>query len=84
MIHTTKDNNCVCEASTKLDAQKVFASVYHDHHSTELGATKHCQKLTLLKLDDRWRKSFESFLHCWTAKVQELEGIEDKLVDDDN
>jgi len=36
-----------------------------------------------MKLDDKWRKSFESFLHFWTAKVQDLEGIEDKLVDDD-
>jgi hypothetical protein len=36
-----------------------------------------------MKLDDKWRKSFESFLHFGTAKVQDLEGIEGKLVDDD-
>jgi hypothetical protein len=36
-----------------------------------------------MKLDHKWRKSFDSFLHFWTAKVQGLEGIEDKLVDDD-
>jgi hypothetical protein len=36
-----------------------------------------------MKLDNKWRKSFESFLHFWTAKVQDFEDIEDKLVDDD-
>jgi hypothetical protein len=85
-IHTTKGKNCVCEESTSLDAQKVFSSlldVYHDHLSTKISATKLCQELTLMKLDDKWCKPFESFLHFWTAKVQDLQGIEDKLVDDD-
>jgi hypothetical protein len=36
-----------------------------------------------MKLDDKWRKSFKFFLHFWTAKVQDLEDIEDILVDDD-
>jgi hypothetical protein len=87
IIHTTKGKNCVLEASTTLDTQKVYASlldVYHDHLSTKHTATKLCQELTLMKLDDKWRKSFESFLNFWTAKVQDLESIEDKLVDDDN
>jgi len=69
-----------------MDAQKVYAALldaYHDQLSTKLSATKLRQELTLMKLDDKWRKTFESFLHFWTAKVQELEGIEDKLVDDD-
>jgi hypothetical protein len=85
-IYITKGKNCVCEKSMSLDAQKVYASlldVYHDHLSTKLSATKLCQELTLMKLDYKWRKSFESFLHFWTAKAQHLEGIEDKLVDDD-
>jgi hypothetical protein len=86
IIHTTKCKNCVCEASTTLDAQKVYASlldVYHYHPSTKLSATKHCQNFNLMKLDDKWRKFCESFLHYCTATVQDLEGIEDKLVDDD-
>jgi hypothetical protein len=36
-----------------------------------------------MKLDDKCQKSFELFLHFWTAKVQDLKGIEDKLVEDD-
>jgi hypothetical protein len=86
IIHSTKGKNCVHEESVSLDAQKVYASlldVYHDHLSTKLSASNLCQELTLMKLDDKWRKSFESFLHFWTAKVQDLEAIEDKLVDDD-
>jgi hypothetical protein len=57
--------------------------VYHDHLSTKLSATKHRQERTLMKLDDKWRKPFESFLHYCVAKVQDLKGIEGKLVDDD-
>jgi hypothetical protein len=86
VIHTTKGKNCIREESTSLDAQKVYASlliVYHDHLSTNLSPTKHCKELTLMKLDDNWRRSFASFLHLWTAKVQDLTCIEDKLVDDD-
>ena len=86
IILTTKGRNCVREEHESLDAQKVYAALldtYHDHLSTKLSATKLRQELTLMKLDDKWRKSFESFLHFWTAKIQDLEGIEDKLVDDD-
>jgi hypothetical protein len=73
------------EESTSLDAQNVYPSlldVFHDHLSTTLTSSKLQQELTLMKLDDKWCKSFESFLHFWTAKVQGLESIEDKLVDD--
>jgi hypothetical protein len=62
IIHTTKGKNCVPEESTSLDAQKVY-----DHLSTKLSASKLCQELSLLKLDDKWRKSFEAFLHFWTS-----------------
>jgi hypothetical protein len=51
--------------------------------STNLTATKLHQELTLMKLDNKWRKSFESFLQVWTAKFQDIKGIEDKVVDDD-
>jgi hypothetical protein len=69
-----------------MDAQKAYAAlldVYHDQLTTKLSATKIRQELTLMKLDDKWRNRFESFLHFWTAKVQEVEVIEDKQVDDD-
>ena len=36
-----------------------------------------------MKLDDKWRKSYETFLNHWISRVQELESIEDKDVDDD-
>jgi hypothetical protein len=42
-----------------------------------------CQELSL-KLDDKRSKSFESFRQFLTAKIQDLEGIKGKLVDDDN
>jgi hypothetical protein len=86
IIHTTKGKNCVCEESTSLDAQKVDAyllDVYHYHLSTTLTSSQPGQEHTLMKLDDKWHKSFESFLHFWTAKVQDVKNIEDKLVDDD-
>jgi hypothetical protein len=86
IVYTTKGKICVREESTSLDAQKVYASllnVYHDHLSSKLSATKLRQEPTLVKLEDKWCKSFESFLHFLTAKVQDLKGIEDQLVDDD-
>jgi hypothetical protein len=85
IIHTTKGKNFVRGESTSLDAQKFCASIldaYHDHLSTKLSATKLCPQPTMMKLDDKWRKSFESFLHFWTTTFQDLEAIEDKLVDD--
>jgi hypothetical protein len=85
IILATKGKNCLREKSTLLDALKVYASllnVYHDHLSTTLTSSKLQQELTLMKLDDKWRKSFESFLYFSLAKVQDLEGIVYKLVDD--
>jgi hypothetical protein len=75
IILTTKGKNCVREESESMDAQKVYAAlldVYHDQLTTKLSATKIRQELTLMKLDDKWRKSFESFLHFWTAKSKNL------------
>jgi hypothetical protein len=83
IILTTKGKNCICDKCISMDAQKVYAKfleAYHDLLSINLSATKLCQELKLMKLDDKWRKSYESFLHFWTAKIQDLEGIEDKPV----
>jgi hypothetical protein len=68
-----------------MDAQKDYATLleaYRDPLSINLSTAKLHQELTLMKLDDKWRKSYESFLHFWTAKIQYLEGIEDKPVED--
>jgi hypothetical protein len=77
IILTTKCKNCICDECISMDAQKVYARLleaYHDPLSINLSATKLCQELTLMKLDDKWRKSYESFLHFWTAKIQDLKG----------
>ena len=36
-----------------------------------------------MKLDDNWRKSLKSFLHFCATNIQDMEGIENKLVDDE-
>jgi hypothetical protein len=36
-----------------------------------------------MKLDDKWRKSFETFLRHWKSKVQDLETVTDKGIDDE-
>jgi hypothetical protein len=49
-----------------MDAQMVYAALleaYHALFSIKLSAIKLCQELTHMKLDDKWRKSFELFLH---------------------
>jgi hypothetical protein len=49
-----------------------------------LSASKLRYELIVMRLDSKWRKGFETFLHFWTTKVQELEGIEDKAINDGN
>ena len=36
--------------------------------------------LTVMKLDDKWRKDFYSFLTHWRSQIQEFESIEDNLM----
>jgi hypothetical protein len=36
-----------------------------------------------MKLDDKWRKGFETFLTYWSSKIQDLESIEDKEIDEE-
>ena len=85
-ILTSKGRVCVRQFETTMDAQNVYAallSVYHDNFSASLEASTLRSELTVMKLDDKWRKGFETFLTHWSSKIQELESIEDKLVDDD-
>jgi hypothetical protein len=86
IIRSTNGKNCVRDQYDSSDAQKFYTALldaYHDQLSTNLRATRLRQELTLMKLDDKWRKSFELYLHFWIAKIQDLEGIQDKPVDDD-
>jgi Reverse transcriptase (RNA-dependent DNA polymerase) len=84
-ILTAKGRHCVRNHAATMDAQKVYAdllSVYNDNLSATLDATTLRAELTVMKLDDKWRKGFETFLTHWSNKVQELESIEDQIVDD--
>ena len=86
IILTSKGKVCVRAEYDSMNAQKVYASLlaaYNDQLSTQLNATKLRSELTIMKLDDKWRKGFETFLHHWTSKVQELETITDKAIDDE-
>jgi hypothetical protein len=85
IILTTKGKNCIRDKRISMDDQKVYAKLleaYHDPLSINLSTTKLRQELTLIKLDDNWRNSYELVLHFWTSKIQDLEGIDDKPVDD--
>jgi Reverse transcriptase (RNA-dependent DNA polymerase) len=85
-ILTSKGKVCVRSEETTMNAQAVYKSllsVYNDNLSASLDAAALRAELTMMKLDDKWRKGFETFLTHWSGKIQELESIEDKLVDED-
>jgi hypothetical protein len=61
IIHINKGKDFLREESTSLDAQKVYAfllDAFHDHLFTKLSASKLRQELTLMQIDNKWRKSF--------------------------
>jgi hypothetical protein len=39
-------------------------------------------ELTLLRFDDKWKKSNESFPLSWESKILELEQLGDKKIED--
>jgi hypothetical protein len=81
-----KGKSLRCAHEKDLDAQKVYRdliAIYADQLTIQLDATSICSELTVMKLDDKWRKSFATFLNLWCSCVQELESIEDKSVDDE-
>jgi hypothetical protein len=70
IVLTAKGKNCIRDECDSMDAQKIYAALleaYYDLLSRNLSANKLRQELTLMKLDDKWCKSFESFIHFWTA-----------------
>jgi hypothetical protein len=86
-ILTSKGKVCVRAYEKDLDAQKVYRdliAIYADQLTIQLDDTSICSELTVMKLNDKWRKSFASFLNClWCSRVQLLESIEEKSVDDE-
>jgi hypothetical protein len=62
---------------------KDLLAIYADQLTMQLEATNIHSELTSMKLDDKWRKSYAIFLNLWCSRVQELESIKDKAVDDD-
>ena len=65
------------------DAQKIFTELcaaYEDSVSSGMAASALRSELLLLRLDERWKKSLESFFVFWSNKVIDLENIEGNLV----
>jgi hypothetical protein len=86
IILTSKGKVCVQAEYDSMNAQKVYASFlesYNDQLSTQLSTTKLRSELTIMKLDDKWCNAFETFLHHWTSRVQDLETVTDKAIDDE-
>ena len=62
--------------------QLYWLDVYKENLTISLQATDLRSTLTLLRFDDKWKKSSETFLLHWQSKILELEQLEDKLVDE--
>ena len=85
-ISSSKGKVCVRAHERALDGQAVYndlLNVYNDQLSAQIDATTLRSELTIMKHDDKWRKTYETFLNYWSSRVQELESIEDRDVDDD-
>jgi Reverse transcriptase (RNA-dependent DNA polymerase) len=84
-VLTSKGRVQVRRFESSLDAQKVFAALldsYEDSLTTTLSATALRAELTTMRLDDSWKKSYESYLNLWSHKVLDLEKIENSAVPD--
>ena len=77
-----KGKVCVWAHEKDFDAQKVYRdliAIYADQLTIQLDATSIRSELIVMNLDDKWRKSFATFLNLWCSRVQEL----DKSADDE-
>ena len=84
-LQTTKSRHIVQTYETSADAQKVYSTlldIYEEDLAISLQATDLRSTLTLLRYDDKWKKSSEAFLLHWQSNILELEQLEDKLVDE--
>ena len=64
-LQTTKSRHIVQTYETSADAQQVYATlleVYEEDLTISLQATDLRSTLTLLRYDDKWKKSSETFL----------------------
>jgi hypothetical protein len=84
-MHTNKSCHVVQTFESTVDAQSVYAGLleaYEEDLSYSLAATDLRSELTLLRFNDKWKKSNEAFLLLWKSKILELEQLEDKKVED--
>jgi hypothetical protein len=85
IILTSKGKLCVCAQSETIIFQNVYAALleaYNDQLSTQFRSSKLFRD-HFHAMDSRWRNGCERFINFWTTKNQVLEGIEDKVIDDD-
>jgi Fe-S-cluster formation regulator IscX/YfhJ len=67
------------------DSQSINAVLleeYEEYLSNSLVATDLRSELTLLRFDNKWKKSNEAFLLSMRSKILELEQLEDKNIED--
>ena len=82
---TAKSKHIVQLHEHTWDAQKVYSGlveVYEEDLSASLAAADLRTQITILRLDDKWKKGIETFLQVWLSKVLELEQVEDSPVSD--
>jgi Fe-S-cluster formation regulator IscX/YfhJ len=79
--HTNKSHHVVQTFESTADAHGIYACLwqaYEEDLSNSLSATDLRSEVTLLRFDDKRKKSNEAFLLSWKSKILELEQLEDK------
>jgi hypothetical protein len=69
-ILTSKGKVCVRAQEKTLNAQQVYTdllAIYADQLTLQLDAINIRTKLTIMKLDDKWRKPYATFLSLWSS-----------------
>jgi hypothetical protein len=85
-IQTSKGKLCIKKHEKSMDGAKVYkelVSAYDDTLTSSLASSYLREQITLMKLDDKWKASYEEFLNHWSTKIYELETLEDIIVDDE-
>jgi hypothetical protein len=78
---TSNGKVCVRSQSETLNAQKVYAALleaYNDQLSTLLSASNLRSGIIGMQLDSKWLKGFETFLHFWITKSENLRELKIK------
>ena len=82
-LQTSKGRVCVKQHEKTFYGHMVFKDlvlVYDDDLASAMASTSAREYLTLLRLDDKWKSSYESFLTHWSSKILELESLEDSVI----